>query len=334
MKIGMIGSGLQAKRRGPVLQDIQGDDLVLIASRRIERAKALSESLGCEATNDWKQVIARPDIEAVLVLTPPHIHAEMSIEAMRAGKHVLCEKPLSRTLEEAQNMVEVAKQEGVVLKCGFNHRHHPGIKQAKELLDQGAIGKPCFIRSRYGIGARPEYHQEWRADSEVVSGGQLMEQGIHIIDLARWFVGDFVEVSAFVETRYLESIAPLEDNAFVLLRSANGTVASLHSSLTQWKNLFSFEVFGEEGYVSVEGLGGGYDTERLIFGKKDLYAPFSEQITEFRGGDRSWLEEWKEFANAIEEKREPLGSALDGAEGLRLAFAAYDSSKTRCVVRL
>ena len=334
MKVGMIGSGLQAKRRGPVLKELPDNELVVIASRRKDRAKALADSLGCEAVDDWKQVVARQDIDAVLILTPPHIHAEMSIAAMRTGKHVLCEKPLSRTLQEAQEMMEVAGQEGIVLKCGFNHRHHPAIKQAKKLLDQGAIGTPCFVRGRYGIGARPEYDQEWRADDNVVSGGQLMEQGIHMIDLARWFVGDFVEVSAFVETRYIESIAPLEDNAFVLLRSANGTVASLHSSLTQWKNLFSFEVIGEEGYVSVEGLGGGYDTERLIFGKKDLYAPFSEQITEFRGGDRSWLEEWKEFASAIEEKREPLGSAIDGAEGLRLAFAAYDSSKTKCVIRL
>jgi predicted dehydrogenase len=334
MRVGIVGAGLQGRRRAPVLKEFPRTEVAIIAALRREHAKVLADAVGGDATDNWRDVVARPDVDAVMVLTPPNLHAEMSIAAMRAGKHVLCEKPLARTMDEAREMLAVAKQQRVVLKCGFNHRHHPGIKKAKELLDQGVIGTPCFIRSRYGIGARPEYETEWRADPKVVSGGQLMEQGIHAIDLARWFAGDFVEVSAFAETRYLKGIAPLEDNGFVLLRTPNGTVASIHSTLTQWKNVFSFEVFGEDGYLSVEGLGGAYDMERVILGKKDHYAPFSETITEFRGGDRSWYEEWKEFVSAIEEHREPLGSGDDGLQGLKLVFAAYESSRTRRVVSL
>lgn len=230
-------------------------------------------------------------------------------------------------------LAEAAEAAGRVLKCGFNHRHHPGVQQARKWFEEGRIGEPVFIRARYGIGGRPGYEQEWRADPEVVSGGQLMEQGIHAVDLARWFLGKFSQVTAFVETRFW-NIGPLEDNAFALYRTPVGAVASIHSSLTQWKNLFSFELYGSDGYVAVEGLGGGYGTERAIFGRRDFTAPFAEEVVEFRGEDRSWQEEWREFASAIGEGREPLGTALDGLEAMRLVFAAYESARTGRTVNL
>lgn len=222
-------------------------------------------------------------------------------------------------------MVAAAQETGRVLKCGFNHRHHPGIQQARRWFEEGRAGEPLFVRARYGIGGRPGHEQEWRADPSIVSGGQLMEQGIHVVDLARWFLGDFTQVTAFVETQFWHT-APLEDNAFALFRTATGAVASIHSSLTQWKNLFSFELGGRDGYIAVEGLGGSYGTERAIFGKRDFTAPFAEEIVEYRGEDRSWLEEWKEFAAAIREDREPLGNAADGLEALRLVCAAYEAA--------
>jgi predicted dehydrogenase len=271
--------------------------------------------------------VARDDLDAVIVATPPHLHASISIAALKRGLHVLCEKPLARTLDEAQAMVAAARETGRVLKCGFNHRHHPAVQQARRWFEEGRIGEPGFIRARYGIGGRPGYEQEWRADPKIVSGGQLMEQGIHAIDLARWFLGEFSQVAAFAETCFWK-IAPLEDNAFALYRTPAGAVASVHSSLTQWKNLFSFEFYGSEGYIAVEALGGGYGTEKAIFGKRDFTAPFAEEVVEFRGEDRSWHDEWKEFVVAIQERREPLGSAKDGLEAMRLVFAAYESAAT------
>jgi predicted dehydrogenase len=160
-----------------------------------------------------------------------------------------------------------------------------------------------------------------------------MEQGIHAVDLARWFLGEFSQVTAFAETRFW-NIGPLEDNAFALYRTPAGAVASIHSSLTQWKNLFSFELYGSDGYIAVEGLGGGYGTERAIFGRRDFAAPFAEEVVEYRGEDRSWHEEWKEFVAATEERREPLGSARDGLEATRLVFAAYESAKAGRTVEL
>lgn len=151
-------------------------------------------------------------------------------------------------------MVAAARDNRVKLKGGFNHRHHPGIKQAKTWVNQGLIGELISIRCQYGIGGRPGYDKEWRADAKVAGGGQLMDQGMHLLDLCRWFMGDFNEAFGFLATSYWD-MAPLEDNAFALLRTQKGKIASMHASWTQWKNQFIFEVFGKDGYVIVDGLG-------------------------------------------------------------------------------
>jgi len=333
MRVGIIGAGLQARRRAPVVRDFPTTDLVVISAAHIESAKRLANQLGCEAALGWESVVERKDLDAVIVCTPPNLHSPIAIAAMKAGMHVLCEKPLTRTIPEAEAMLELARESPVVLKCGFNHRHHPAIQRARDWFDHGCIGEAIFIRCCYGIGGRPGYEKEWRADPEIVGGGQLMEQGIHAVDLSRWFLGDFSQVTSFIETRFWE-IEPLEDNAFALYRTRGGAVASIHSSLVQWKNLFTFELFGQDGYIIVEGLGGGYGVERAVLGKRDFTAPFAEETIEYRGEDRSWLEEWKEFVSAIEENREPLGTGEDGVAAMRLVYAAYDSAKTGAVVEL
>jgi predicted dehydrogenase len=246
---------------------------------------------------------------------------------MKRGKHVLCEKPLARTVEEGQQMVQVAREAGVRLKCGFNLRHHPAIRQAHQWCEDGNIGVIDWMRCRYGIGGRPGYDQEWRAQAGVSGGGQLMDQGIHALDLFRWFAGDFVEVFGFLATRFWD-VAPLEDNAFALLRTARGQVASLHASWTQWKPLFSLEVFGHNGYITVEGLGGAYGTERATLGQRDFAAPFGEDVIEFRGEDRSWEGEWQEFVSAIREGREPSANGDDGLAAIELAQGIYESAQS------
>jgi predicted dehydrogenase len=333
MRVGIVGAGLQARRRGPVLANFHETALIVVSAVQRDHAAPLAAGLGCEAAEGWESVVDRDDLDALIVATPPHLHAQISIAAMKNGKHVLCEKPLARTLAEAREMVATAKETGRVLKCGFNHRHHPAIQQARRWFEEGRIGDPVFVRARYGIGGRPGYEREWRANPEVVSGGQLMEQGIHAVDLACWFLGGFSQVTAFAETNFW-NIKPLEDNAFALYRTATGTIASIHSSLTQWKNMFSFELSGRDGYITVEGLGGGYATERVALGKRDFTAPFTEEVVEFRGEDRSWYDEWQEFVTAVNEGREPLGNAADGLEAMRLVFAAYESAKTGRTVEL
>jgi len=333
MRVAIIGSGLQGNRRAQALESFPDADLVVVTAKGRSGAEPLAKRMQCAAGAGWEEVVRRTDIDVVVVCTPPNLHSAITLAAIEEGKHVLCEKPLARTLEEGEAMVRAAEKKGVVLKCGFNHRHHPAIMAAKRHFENGLVGAAVFLRAAYGICGRPGYEQEWRADPRITSGGQLMEQGIHVVDLFRWFLGEIKDVTGIVETLYWP-IKPLEDNAFVIFRAANGVPASLHSSLTQWRNLFSFQVYGEDGYLEVEGLGGGYGTEKLAIGKKIFDRPFEYGITEFRAGDTSWRDEWKEFMDAIAENRGPLGSGRDGLEALRLVFAAYESAKRGIAVSI
>jgi predicted dehydrogenase len=330
MRVAIVGAGLQTRRRAPVIVASRDDQLIEIAGTA-EGPPLGFEQYRCGWSVDWRQTVARSDIDAVVVCTPPHNHADITIAALASGKHVLCEKPLCRTLTEAEAMLAAAAAAGRTLKCGFNHRHHPAILEAKRRLDQGELGRPITARCRYGICGRPGYETEWRADPERAAGGQYAEQGVHAIDLFSWFLGDLEEVSCMTSIGYFKT-QTLDDNGIALYRAKSGALATLHTSLTQWKNLFSFEVTGEDGYVAVEGLGASYGTERLAIGRRDFTAPFQDHIIEYRGGDSSWQAEWQEFKSAIAEGREPLGSALDGLEAVRVTLASYHAEQTRTVI--
>jgi len=333
MRVAFVGSGLQTRRRAPIVHQSKDDTLVVIAGTDEASRDALAAQFQCEAAADWRRVIERDDIDAVIVTTPPYVHAEITIAALDSGKHVLCEKPLSRTLEEARAMLAAAERAARVLKCGFNHRHHPAVLEARRRFESGDFGRPISGRCRYGICGRPGYENEWRADPARAAGGQYAEQGVHAIDLFRWFLGDLAEVSCMTAIGYFRD-QPLEDNGMAIFRSSAGALAMLHASLTQWENLFSFEILGDEGYFSVEGLGATYGTETLSLGKRDFTAPFQDHVIQYRGGDSSWQAEWVEFKAAIAEGREPLGSGRDGLEAVRAALASYHAEATRTVVDL
>ncbi len=332
MNIGIVGAGLQGRRRAQALRQSKDDRLVAVVDVNQDAAKALAIGTDAIVYSNWEEITKRDDINTVIICTPPNLHAPIGIAAMKNGKHVLCEKPLAMNPAEAEKMVAAARDNNVKLKGGFNHRHHPGIKQAKTWVNQGSIGELISIRCQYGIGGRPGYDKEWRADSKIAGGGQLMDQGMHLLDLCRWFIGDFNEVFGFLATSYWDM--PLEDNAFALLRTKKEQIVSMHTSWTQWKNQFIFEVSGKDGYVTINGLGGSYGTEKAILGKRAFLEPFREEIIEFRSEDRSWQEEWLEFVSAIRENREPLSNGYDGLQALRLAYAIYESAHTGSSVKL
>lgn len=333
MRAAIIGAGLQCRRRAPVVVESKEDTLVAIASRTQAKAAAMAHQFGCIADSAWQDTIKRDDVDVIINCTPPGVHAGISIAAMRAGKHVLCEKPLTRTVAEAEAMLAVARETKRVLKCGFNHRHHPAMWELKKRLDAGELGRPLFARCRYGICGRPGYEKEWRADPAQAAGGQFIEQGTHGIDLIRWYMGEIAEVACMTATHYFKA-QPLEDDGFAMFRTAAGGTASLHTSLVQWQNLFSFELTGDEGYARIEGIGATYGTETLYLGKRDFSAPFQDHVIQYRGGDVSWREEWREFLAAIREGREPVGNGVDGLAAMRIGLAAYEAERQKRVLAI
>ncbi|HET9002155.1 MAG TPA: Gfo/Idh/MocA family oxidoreductase [bacterium] len=351
LRVALIGCGAIGRRRARVVARPMAGKLVVAVDRDLARAHRVAEDVGCEADTDWHAAVGREDVDAVIVSTTHDVLAAIAIAALRNGKHVLVEKPMARTPAEAEAVVREAASPGggraadrrpLVLKVGFNHRHHAAVAGAHEALRRGDLGEPFFIRCRYGHGGRPGYEREWRTVPEIAGGGELLDQGIHALDLFRWFLGDFVEGVGFAPTYFWRSEGDrltrrdtVEDNAFGLFRTATAQVATLHVSWTQWKNLFSFEIFGRDGYAIVDGLGGSYGAERLTLGRRlPASGPPEEQRAEFSGPDTSWEQEWQEFLAAIHEERQPLGSAHDAHEALKMVHAIYESQRTGALVRL
>jgi predicted dehydrogenase len=325
MNVAIVGAGLIGRKRAAVVANDPGARLALTVDIDMERAQTLARDFGGEAASDWRRAVDARDIDIVIVSTVNKFLAPVSMAAMNEGKHVLCEKPLGRSVAESTEILRAASAKGRVLKTGFNHRYHPAVSAAKELLDAGAIGRVMFLRCRYGHGARPGYEKEWRSDREISGGGELLDQGVHVIDLFRWFAGDFDSVMASTSTAYWEM--DVEDNAFVIFRKKTGETATMHTSWTQWRNIFSFEVFGRDGYLVIDGLGGSYGTERLTVGRRAAGGGRPEERTfEYPGADVSWEREWADLVSAIKDGREPSGGALDGFMATYMVEKAYESA--------
>jgi len=319
MRVAVVGCGRMGLKRARALP---ADALVAAADVHLERARALAETSGrCTAAVRWGDVVARDDVDAVVVATTHDALAAVALGAVRAGKHVLIEKPAARTREELRPVAEAARARGVTVAVGFNHRFHPALRKAHALLAEGAIGAPLYVRARYGHGGRPGYEREWRADPAVSGGGELIDQGAHLVDLALWFLGPLALRSAHLPTVFWE--APVEDNAFLHLEGG-GRTAWLHASWTEWKNLFSFELFGREGVLTAEGLGGSYGPERLTLARlRREMGPPDLQCWPFPDEDVSWADEWRAFTDAVGGKPTD-GAGLDDALAvLEVVGAAY-----------
>jgi predicted dehydrogenase len=260
--------------------------------------------------------VGQKDVSAVVIATPHDSLAEITAGAIEAGKHVLVEKPAARHVGELRSLPARAAQKGVLVHVGFNHRYHRAFRQARQIVDSGTLGPLMFLRARYGHGGRIGYDKEWRARPELSGGGELIDQGVHIIDLARWFLGDFTEVEGYAHTYFWNM--PVDDNAFLLLKTAQKQVAFLHASCTEWKNTFSFELYGRDGKLQIDGLGGSYGVERLAYYKMlPEMGPPETTIREYPTADNSWEVEMAEFLEDIRLGRQP-------AAGLKDAVAAMD----------
>jgi len=322
----VIGCGLIGKRRAAEAAHQPGARLVAVADANAEAAATVARELGARSAERWQEVVASDDVDVVVVATPNGFLAEIAVAALQAGKHVLLEKPMGRNLAEARAIAAAARASGKLVKVGFNHRYHPGLASAHAYFAQGAIGKLINVRLRYGHGGRPGYEKEWRGNPELAGGGELTDQGVHALDLVHWFAGMPSRVAALTQTA-VWPIAPLEDNGFALLAFDDGVVASLHTSWTQWKNLFSLEVFGERGALIVEGLGGSYGPETLHVQLRRLQggAPSVKSET-FEGADVSWRDEWAEFLAAICEGKPYQGGPADGLAVMTMLDALYRSA--------
>ena len=324
--VAILGCGLIGQKRSKTLA---GAKLVVCADVDEKRAMSLAAGFpGCDAVTDWRAAVQRNDVDIVIVATTNDALVETSLAAVQAGKHVLVEKPAARNVAELDELIAaVASQpeNNVQVRVGFNHRYHPALLKARELVDAGELGELMFVRGRYGHGGRKGYDREWRANPSLSGGGELIDQGVHLIDLSRWFLGDFSDVQGFAHTYFWDM--PVDDNGFMLLRTAKDQTAFLHVSCSEWKNLFSLEIYGRSAKLHLEGLGGSYGVEKLAFYKMlPEMGPPDTIIWEYPRGDSSWALEFDEFLEDIRLKRTPSANLMDARAALAAVEKIYKDS--------
>ena len=320
LRAAIVGCGLIGRKRAASLPL---GSVTVCCDTQAERAGQLAAATGgAAASTDWRGTVCRDDVDAVFVATTHDQLAPIAAEAAAAGKHVLIEKPGARRADELDAVAAAARRTGALVRIGFNHRYHRAFRKAREIFESGALGEMMFIRGRYGHGGRPGYDQEWRADAALSGGGELLDQGAHLIDLSRWFLGDFPSVRGSARTCFWDM--PVEDNGFLLLETAGGQVAFLHASWTEWKNLFSFEIAGRVGKLEISGLGGSYGTERLTWYKMSPEMGPPETLAwEYPMADDSWRAENAAFLEDIRLGRQPDPGIADAQGMLRVIETVY-----------
>ena len=325
-RIALIGCGLIGQKR---LNLLPPGSVTVACDLQIERAEKLAaQSPGCIATDSVEAAVTSREVDVVMIATVNSALASIALKAVQSGKHVLIEKPAAVNVAELDELEAAALKNGVMVRVGYNHRFHPAGLKAQEIFHRGDLGPIMFVRGRYGQGGRVGYEKEWRADPRFSGGGELIDQGVHLIDLAGLFLGDFTAVEGHVATYFWDM--PVDDNAFLSLRNAAGATAWLHVSCTEWKNLFSLEIYGRDAKLHWEGLGGSYGLERLTYYKMlPQMGPPETTIWEFPRGDDSWKLEMEAFFEDVRLSRTPVPGLKEARAALAVVEEIYKSGKRK-----
>lgn len=329
IKTGIIGYGKMGK--------IRANAIKASGKGKITKVYDPDESTDFEGynnVNDYNEIIEDPEIDAIFICTPNYLNKPLTIKGLEFNKHVFCEKPPAFNSKEVEEIIEVENKSGKKLMYGFNHRHHSSIQYMKSLIESKKYGNILWMRGRYGKSVDQSFFQNWRADKEKAGGGILLDQGIHLLDLFIYLSGGFDEVKSYVSDLYWK-IEGIEDNAFVILKNnSNGIVASLHSTMTQWRHLFAFEIFMEKGYLVLNGLktsSGTYGDEVLSIAKNRTTAPAAtwedeEKIT--YNTNISWREEIDQFFDAINNDADiEIGNSNDAFNVMQTIDKIYEDGK-------
>lgn len=330
LKIGIIGYGKMGRIRHSIFDNIKDCHVVAICN------DVPVDVAGADFHADPYKLINSPDVNAICIGTPNYMIAPLTIAALKAGKHVISEKPPGMTLAQTLEMkAALNSMPGLKLKFGFNHRYHDAVIEAKKRVDSGTYGKILWMRGRYGKSVDESFKDSWRAKREFAGGGILLDQGIHMVDLFLHFAGDFEEAKGFIDNQYWG--LDIEDNAFAILRNSRGQTASLHSTMTQWRHLFSLEIFLEKGYMVVNGILSATRSYTDNYGKEELsvalnrsQAPMARHTHEERfmfDRDFSFHRECEEFAGCVlRDEDVKVGNIADAERLMRVITRIYDDA--------
>jgi 1,5-anhydro-D-fructose reductase (1,5-anhydro-D-mannitol-forming) len=327
IKCGIIGYGKMGKIRAHALE-ASGQAVVSCVYD-----KSLTGDVPYRVAETPKEIIHSSDIDAVIICTPNYLIPELCIKSLEAGKHVFSEKPPGFNADDVKRVIDAEKVATKKLMYGFNHRHHKSIKNMKRIVDSGELGRVLWMRGRYGKEVDEKFFEGWRADPKLAGGGILLDQGIHMLDLFLHLGSTFDQVSAFVSNLYWK-INGIEDNVFAIYRNTHtGLCASLHSTMTQWRYLFSLEVFLEGGALVLNGLktsSGAYGDEHLTVKRNASHlhdGRFEAEESVVYHHDTSWDSEMRHFIECVAtDSPVKYGHSSDALELMKLVDATYASN--------
>ena len=319
MDIAIIGAGLIGKKRAVNLPD--NVNIKYICDIDEAKGKLFAKEFNCIYESDWRKIV-KFEVEAIFIATTHNWLTPIAVETLKNNKHVFIEKPGAINVKEIDKLINTYKLNPRVVMFGYNHRYHPAIIKAKDIIDSGKYGKVLFVRAKYGHGARLGYEKEWRFNQELSGGGELIDQGPHLIDLCNYLVGSMNEILGYVGTVFWKT--NLEDTAFWIMRNNQGQMAELSVSCVEWKNIFSFEIMLKNAKIQIDGLGRSYGEETLIlFKMKPEMGPPDVETFNFDQEDNSWNIENKVFFDSIVKKEYSLKPLLDARYVLEVINQIY-----------
>ncbi|MEH7264781.1 Gfo/Idh/MocA family oxidoreductase [Priestia megaterium] len=338
VKIGVIGCGSIAQHRHlPEYKMNEQVELVAVCDINTERANSVAQQYGVKAYTNYEELLASGTVEAVSVCTPNYLHAPISVAALNSGVHVLCEKPMATSEEEAKAMIEAAKTNGKKLMIGHNQRFVASHQKARELIGKGEIGKIYSFRTAFGHGGPEGWSVDgkdsWFFKKDEAFIGAMGDLGVHKTDMLRYILNEeIVEVGAFVESN-AKDFANVDDNAVCVLKTESGIIGTLAASWAyNGKEDNSTIVYGENGILRLEddptySLVAQYATGEVV-----NYELGKIQSNDEGGQSNSHVIE--QFVDAVAEDKESPVPGEEGLKSLAVILAALKSSQTKQITRV
>jgi len=317
--VGIIGLGV-GKRQAMSLQEDSRVSRNVLCDTDEEKLKKVAEEVGIEdTTTDWSSIVERDDLGLISVASPDHLHAEMAIAALRAGKHVLCEKPMASNLPEARDMVRTVEETGKKLQVNNVLRFYPRFERAKQLVDDGTLGRIYAAEGDYLHNTLHLIEHGWRGPHRhsVMTGG-----GVHLIDLLLWMIGDVEEAFCYSSRAVLsEDVSRSPECMLAILRFANGCIAkSMTNMALQKPALHNLVLYGTEG-VFINGKPDGV----LYRGHTSEPEPITDNYGPASPGTGQKGVGMAHLLDCIERDEEPLVNVREGARAIAVCDAIYRS---------
>ncbi len=330
LRFGLIGCGRVAPRHAESVDALPDARLVAVADVRESRAAHFAKQYGADLLTDYHALLARPDIDVVSICTPSGLHAQMTIDALQAGKHVICEKPIALSLADADRMIATAAATGRKLCVVLQNRYNPPMQDLRRIVDEGRLGRLLLGNATVRWYRPQEYYEDEWHGTWAMDGGALMNQSIHHIDALQWFMGKPESVFAFTGT--LAHRMEAEDTGVAVIRFAGGALGSIEgSTITYPENIEgSVAVFGELGSAKIGGtalnrkvvwkVAGELEREREVL-TRDQVDPPSIYGTSHQKVIADMIE-------AIRDDRAPKTHGAEARKSLALVLAIYESART------